>query len=188
MDENARFCTTCGKEVDSHTSYCPACGSSLGGPSAQTPAEVQWKAAENMYAGEKFKLSMILLVAGAVLTLISGISSVLTVDTAIESLVESAISMGYDFEDLFFGMTPDDMKNMIIMMGYIAIVCGIFCGIAAVMVHMRQNWTITFVIVLIATILGFPATLFGGIFGILVCWYLYKYKDSFEIAQKSNVL
>ena len=187
MEENTRFCTTCGKEVDSQTMYCPACGSSLGGPSAPPTADAQWKAAENRYAEDKFKLSKILLVAGAILTLISGISSIVTVDATIDSLVESAIKMGYDFEDLFFGMTPDDMKNMIIMMGYTAIACGIFCGIAALMVHMRQNWTITFIIVLIATILGFPSSLIGGLLGILVCWYLYKYKDAFEIGNK-NVL
>jgi len=188
MEENTRFCTTCGKEVDPYTAYCPACGSSIGGPSAQTAADVQWKAAENRYAGEKFKLSMILLIAGAIITLISGISSVVTADTAIESLINSVNDMGRNFEDVFFGMTPDDLKNMIVMMGYVAIICGIFCGLAALMVHMRQNWTITFVIAAIAMILGFPATMFGGIFGLLVCWYLYKYKDSFETGQKNNTL
>jgi hypothetical protein len=185
MDDNTRFCTTCGKEVDSHTAYCPACGSSLGSPSAPSPAETQWKAIENKYAEDKFRLSMFLLLIGAIVTLVSGISSVVSADALVEAIVEALAESGSKFEDVFFGMTPDEMKDMLIMTGYISILCGIICGIAGVLVHMRQNWTITFVFAIIATIMGFVASLIGGILGILVCWYLYKYKDAFETGQKS---
>jgi len=186
MDEYNRFCTTCGKAVDPEATFCPACGASLteqsapeSGSTVSSPAGAQWKAFEDRYAEEKFKLSMLLLFIGAAVTLLSGIYVVAAMDSLVEMMIEMYDSMNMTASE-------DSIRSMLLISGYISIVCGIMCTIAGMLVRMRKNWTVTIVFAFIATIFGFPASMLGGILGLLVCWYLYKFKDQFEIQPRNN--
>ena len=179
MDDNSRFCTSCGKEIDSQTTYCPTCGSSVS--DAPTPAGAQWKAAEDRYAEEKFKLSMMLLFIGAIASLLIGIALLGAIDSLVDTMMDA-------YESMKMEASEEGIRNMILISGYSSIACGAVCLIAGLLVRMRQNWIIAFLFAIIATVLGFYTTVVGGIFGVLVCWYLYKYKDAFEIGQSRNVL
>lgn len=157
--------------------YCPACGSSTG---SAPPYENQNRRVINSQAKEKIRLAGVLLFLGAIVSFILGAYYVLAPESLTNTMVDMLESMGYDFRD-FTGMTPAEYKDSLIMTGYAFLLCGVMCLIPAILCFLGKFWALTLVLSIVATALGFYTTLFGGIIGIIVIWFVYKYKAAFEL-------
>lgn len=176
MDETYLFCTSCGKQLEPGAMYCPACGAATASASSY---ENQNYRAGNSEAKEKIKLAGVLLLAGAIISFILGLYSVFAADSFISMMVDVLEGAGYDFQEIM-GATPAEYKDMLITSGYVMLLCGAVCLIPGILCFVGRFWAPTLVLSIAATALGFYTTLFGGFIGLIVIWFVYKYRDAFD--------
>jgi hypothetical protein len=174
MEHESFFCTACGKKMEPGTEYCPACGSRT----ASVPAMNQ-----NFYqqydAKEKLRWPYWLMLIGAVWMLLNA-ATLFMAQPMVDMYAEFLSETDLRFEDVFFGMSPSELVDMMMITGVISAICCAFCFLGAYFINKQSNWKLAFAFSLVATIAAFPSVFIGGILGLFVLYRIWATKEAFS--------
>ena len=193
MSDQIKFCYRCGANLPEGSVFCPECGfrlESTGQPESlvsQTPPTVKKKSPLG-------PVPIMILIYG-ILAIVGGISSILvgfSIDALIQMMDELYVSGQITYEDLQtfkdaiyqFGASP---SVVFLYTGCLMLSSGIFAVVSGAKANNLKDWKISFWCCIAASVLPIfliPYDLFSAIIlpivGFLMCYQIYKYKDSYS--------
>lgn len=178
MEEEAHFCTKCGKNLEPGMQFCPQCGSVVSGSEAES--EMKENLAEAAIAAGEMRRTWLtfLLFIYAIPVTIAGIMALADASALADAIWESGEFQSWlGSHDLSY--THDDIESYITYVAAMILasgICAIGCG---ALVYKKRKWIFAVILCAIASMLCFWS-IFGMIIGFLVCWLIIDSKTLFE--------
>ena len=177
MDET-KFCSECGREVESGMQFCPYCGKVISGTEAAEDLAKKRKEFESLIQEGRRNWLIFLLAIYAIPVICIGLFYLFDAGTVAESLFKSdefkhwMESHGYDF-------SVDDLITYITAASSMAIISGACAVASLICILKRRMWVIAVGACFAAALLCFWS-IFGIIIGFLVAWMIFGSKDIFN--------
>ncbi len=178
MDDESKFCTGCGANVEPGMQFCPKCGKVVSGSEAD--ADMKENMEEMMKIATEMRRTwlLFLLFVYAIPVTIAGIISL-----ADASAVTDAIWSNQSFQSWMashsYTWTHGDIQNYVTYASALTLVSGVCALLSGILVYKKKLWIGAVVLCLLAAIFCFWS-IFGMLIGFLVTWMLVDAKPLFE--------
>lgn len=166
------FCTQCGQKLTKDATFCPSCGAQVSDMKEAPAGAPAYGAPYQSDMSGRLKVISIILIATAVLFIISALSTFGMADSIIDQMKSDATSWNNLLDQL--NMTSQELEDMIraivLAMAVTNIISAILVGIAGAFGLMKKHWGLGFAFCIITTVV--QMSIVGLIVTIL--WYTTK--------------
>ncbi len=178
MEEEAKFCTGCGKNLEPGMQFCPQCGKVVSGSAADAEMKENMQEMAEVAIQMRRKWLTFLLFVYAIPVVIAGIIALADASAVTDAVWSSdefqswISSHGYDF-------SKDDVSTYITWASVFILLSGLCALGSGVLVYRKRKWIAAVILCLVASMLCFWSV-FGLIIGFLVTWMLIDAKPLFD--------
>ena len=178
MDDESKFCTGCGANVEPGMQFCPKCGKVVSGSEADADMKENMEEMMKMATEMRRTWLLFLLFVYAIPITISGIIS-LADATNVASAIWSNDSFQSWMSSHNYHWSEVDIKNYVTYASALMLASGICALLSGILVYKKKLWIGAVVLCLLAAIFCFWS-IFGMLIGFLVTWLIVDAKPLFE--------
>jgi len=167
-DDSLNFCTSCGAPLRESDTFCTSCGAGVGN-------KEQPQAQNRIVYPKSGKLLVVVILSAvwAVIAVLLGIYVISAADTIVSNLGPDTLNT---FMNLGYG--PDDIANMITIIGAVILASGVFAAVTAVLSFLKKFYFIALIACIISAVLGL--SLLIGLVGFIVAFLIHSSKHEFD--------
>lgn len=179
MPEDSKFCAGCGHTLEAGMQFCPQCGRVVAGSEADEEFKKRSSEIEQMLKESRMNWLVFALAVYAIPATIFFFIALIDSGALANTIWSNDDFQNWIISHGYTDLTIEKVKNYLLIFSGLGFASGLLALLSMFCVIKRKMWKIAVFACLAAAVLCFWS-LFGVFAGILVTWFVYSVKDSFQ--------